>query len=188
MTGGTVNRTSNPDQAAAATSAAEPVIFLVGYRGAGKTAVAELLAGRLGWDWVDADTFLEQRHGRSVKQIFAAEGEAGFREKEAALLPELCLRQRCVVATGGGIILRGENREWLRRSGAVVWLTADAATLWQRIQQDAVTAQRRPNLAGGGVSEVEELLRVREPFYREVASMVVSTANLTSVRVADAIV
>jgi shikimate kinase len=165
-----------------------PVIFLVGYRGSGKTTVARLLAGRLGWDWVDADALLEERHACSIKQIFAAEGEAGFRDKEALLLQELCTRRQCVVATGGGIILRAENRELLRTSGLVVWLTAEASTLWQRIQQDSATAHRRPNLAGGGLSEVEELLRNREPLYREVAGLAVATDRRTTEEIADTIV
>lgn len=150
--------------------------------------MARLLAGRLGWDWLDADALLEERHGRSIKDIFAAEGEAGFRDKEAVLLHELSTRRQCVIATGGGIILRPGNRELLRTSGLVVWLTADAPTLWQRIQQDVATAQRRPNLAGGGLSEVEELLRSREPLYREVANLVVSTDGHTTEEIADTIV
>jgi shikimate kinase len=162
-------------------------IFLVGYRGSGKTVVARLLAERLGWNWIDADALLEERHGQTIKQIFAAEGEAGFRDKEAALLQELCTRQNCVVATGGGVILRAANRALLRRSGLVVWLTADAPTLWQRIQQDVGTTERRPNLAGGGLSEVEELLLVREPLYREVAQVVMPTDDRTPGQIAEAI-
>lgn len=169
-------------------SPCHPVIFLVGYRGTGKTVVARLLAERLGWQWIDADALLEERHQCTIKQIFAAEGEAGFRDKEAALLHELCTRQQCVVATGGGIILRTENRALLRESGLVVWLTADAPTLWQRIQQDISTAERRPNLASGGLSEVEELLRVRQPLYDEVAQVVVSTDGRTPEEVADRII
>src|SRR5262245_15865615 len=89
-------------------------IFLIGYRAPGKTTVARLLAGRLGWDWVDADQLLEERHARTIRQIFAEEGEPGFREKEAALVEELCGRRRHVVAMGGGVVLRPENRARLR--------------------------------------------------------------------------
>jgi shikimate kinase len=163
---------------------AAPRIFLIGYRGSGKTSVAQALAGRLGWDWLDADTVLEARHGRTIREIFAEEGEAGFRDKEAALLEELCQRERHVIATGGGVVLRPANRERLAR-GLVVWLTADAATLWQRINADGTTAARRPNLTVGGLSEVEELLRQREPLYRECASLVVDTASKTPDAIAD---
>jgi shikimate kinase len=169
------------------TESGDRPIFLIGYRGTGKTTVARLLAERLGWQWLDADALLEQRHGRSIKQIFAEEGEAGFRDKEAALLPELCRLRKCVIATGGGIILRPSNRETLRAAGTVVWLSADAATLWRRIQADTTTAERRPNLTGGGLGEVEELLRVREPLYRECAHRTVSAEGRSPTEVADLI-
>jgi shikimate kinase len=153
------------------------VIFLVGYRATGKTTVARLLAKELGWDWVDADERLEQRCGRSIRQIFAEEGEAGFREHEAAVLEELCRCPRQVVATGGGVVLRAANRARLRAAGRVVWLTADAATIWARLQGDPATAERRPALTVGGLAEVEELLRVREPLYRACADLIVDTAE-----------
>lgn len=148
------------------------LLFLIGYRGTGKTTVARLLAPRLGWDWLDADQTLEERHGRTIRQIFAEEGEASFRDKEAAVLEEVCTRERIVVATGGGVILREDNRFRLKR-GYVVWLRADAETLWQRLQQDAATAQRRPNLAQGGLEEIAQLLSRRAPLYAKCADLVV---------------
>src|SRR5262249_57093640 len=81
------------------------------------------------------------------------------------------------VATGGGVVLRPENRARLRAAGRLVWLTADAATIWQRMQQDGSTAERRPDLTVGGLAEVEELLKQREPLYRDCADVVFSTAN-----------
>jgi shikimate kinase len=161
-------------------------IFLVGYRGSGKTSVARLLAGRLGWDWLDADEVLERRLGRTIRQVFAEEGEAGFRAREAALLEELAGLERHVVATGGGVVLRPENRARLR-GGRVVWLTADAETLWQRIAADGATGARRPNLTVGGRVEVEELLRVRVPLYQECAGLTVDTVGRTPEEIAAAI-
>jgi shikimate kinase len=164
------------------------VVFLIGYRGTGKSTVARLLARRLGWDWLDADSVLEERAGRTIREIFAGEGEAGFRAREAALLEELCHCQRHVIATGGGVILREENRRRLRAAGvAVVWLVADADTIWRRLEADATTAQRRPALTVGGLGEVRELLRVREPFYRECAGWSVETAARSPAEVADLI-
>ncbi len=163
------------------------VIFLIGPRGSGKTSVAQVLAGRLGWHWLDADALLETRHRQTIKQIFAAEGEAGFRDKEAALVEELCSCREHVIATGGGVILREESRLKLREAGHVVWLTGDPAALWGRIAADSTTAERRPNLLAGGLAEVEELLRAREPFYRECAHLTVDTTRRSLAEVAEAI-
>ena len=162
-------------------------IFLVGYRCTGKTTVARLLAERLGWECADADAVLEARHGRPIRQIFAEEGEAGFRDMEAALLPELCGRRRHVIATGGGVVLRPENRARLRAAGLVVWLRADAETLWARLRQDATTAERRPPLSVGGLAEVEEMLQVRRPLYEAVAHLAVDTARQSPPEVVEAI-
>lgn len=151
------------------------LIFLIGYRGSGKTTVARLLGQQLGWPWFDADVVLEERYQRPIRQIFAEEGEAAFRAKEAAILTELITLRRYIVATGGGVVLRPDNRQQLRRVGLVVWLTAAPAILWQRLQQDPTTAGRRPNLTQGGLAEVEELLRRREPLYAECAHLTIDT-------------
>jgi shikimate kinase len=164
-----------------------PLLFLIGYRGSGKTTVGRLVADRLGWAFLDADAVLEERYGRTIREIFAAEGEAGFRDKEAAVLADLCTRTDTVIATGGGIVLRDENRRLLKRHGFVAWLTADPLTLLARIQADHTTTERRPDLAGGGLAEVEQLLAVREPLYRACADVVVPVGALSPERAADAI-
>jgi shikimate kinase len=164
-----------------------PALFLVGYRGSGKSTVARLLAGRLGWAWVDADDVLEERAGRPIRAVFADEGEAGFRDREAAVLADLCRLRRHVVATGGGVVLRAGNRDLMRWSGLVVWLAADPETLWQRVQGDDSTAERRPALTVGGRGEVEQVLRAREPLYRACADLTVQTAGRVPEEVADEI-
>ena len=163
------------------------LIFLVGPRGSGKTTVARLLAGRLGWDWVDADDVIERRAGRTVREVFSSEGESGFRDREAAVLRELAELRGHVVATGGGVVLREVNRDLLRVSGWVAWLTADADTLWVRLQSDPATAGRRPDLLGGGRGEVAEVLRARGPHYRSCAHCVVETAGRAAAEVAAAV-
>lgn len=162
-------------------------VFLIGYRGTGKSTVARLLAERLGWAWSDADALLETRAGLSVRQIFASEGEAGFRERESLLLAELCGMERLVIATGGGVILRPANRELIRAGGIAVWLTADPSTLWDRLEGDATTAERRPTLTVGGRAEVEQLLRDREPHYRACAHFAVDTVGRSPEHVAEEI-
>jgi shikimate kinase len=154
-------------------------LYLIGYRGSGKSTVAAVLAGRLGWQWVDLDERLEARSGISIRALFAREGEEEFRRREATLLEEVSRLRRCVVATGGGAVLAPGNRVLLHATGKSVWLTADPATLWRRLQTDPITADRRPPLTHGGLAEIEELLSVREPFYRECADCTVDTVNRT---------
>jgi len=163
------------------------IIFLIGYRCTGKTTLARLLAKKLGWEWIDADHFLETRYGRTIRQIFAEEGEAGFRDKEEQIFAELCQLQRCVVATGGGVILRDINRQRMRSAGKVVWLTADAQTIWERFQTDPGTAERRPPLTIGGLAEIEETLKMREPLYRACADLIISTEGRSTEEIAQQI-
>lgn len=152
------------------------LIFLIGYRGTGKTTVGRALAERLGWEFRDADAELEAGAEMTIAEIFVAEGEPGFRDRESRTLAELSAGANRVIATGGGVILRPQNREILRASGFVAWLTASPEVLWERINADTTTAARRPNLtASGGLDEVVRLLAIREPLYREVADGVVPT-------------
>jgi shikimate kinase len=151
-------------------------IVLIGYRGTGKTTVAKQLALALGWDWVDADVEIELKAGRSIAAIFAEQGEPAFRDLESQTLARLLGRSKLVIAAGGGAVVRCENRKLLKRSHSVVWLQAAAETIWQRIQGDATTAARRPNLTGlGGLPEVQTLLAQRTPWYAECASLAVDT-------------
>ncbi|HEV3204760.1 MAG TPA: shikimate kinase [Gemmataceae bacterium] len=162
-------------------------IFLIGYRCTGKTTEARLLAGRLGWNWVDADETLESRFGMTIRTIFEKEGEAAFRDKEALVLTDLCRLPQRVVATGGGVILREDNRKLLLQSGIVVWLNADPETIWNRMQKDPTTYERRPPLSLGGFAEIEEVLSMRAPLYRACAHITVSTARLTPEEVTEAV-
>src|SRR5262245_40480567 len=103
------------------------VVALIGYRGSGKTAVAQLAALRLGWDWVDADVEIELRAGKSIAAIFADTDEATFRDLESAVLADLLQRDKTVLALGGGVILREANRNLLQtvrseHDGKIVWL------------------------------------------------------------------
>ena len=154
------------------------MIFLIGYRGTGKTTVARLLAAALGWPWLDADDVLERHHGTRIRDLFATEGEAAFRDKEEAILVNLCKLSRHAIATGGGVVLRERNREQLRASGWVVWLTADVATIHRRLEGDPATWDRRPALtAAPAVTEIADLLKLREPLYRGCAHLTVSTVG-----------
>jgi shikimate kinase len=123
-------------------------IFLIGYRGTGKSTVARLLADKLGLEAIDADHELELRAGKTIRRIFAEDGEKAFRDLESTLLAEFGERDGVVIATGGGVVLRPENRAILR-TGRVVWLSAPADVLWRRMCDDESTRERRPDLAQG---------------------------------------
>lgn len=156
-----------------------PRITLIGYRGTGKSTVAALLADRLGLPWLDADAVLEERVGRPITAIIASDGEAAFREAEAALLGELLPAFGGVLATGGGVVLRPENRLLLRERGRpVVWLTAPADVIRARLAADPLTASRRPALTGRDpLAEVADAVAAREPLYREAADASFDTAT-----------
>ena len=153
------------------------IISLIGYRGSSKSTLAPRLAEKLGWNWIDADVELERRAGQSIREIFAAEGEPGFRQRERAVIADLVQGDRLVLAAGGGAILDKRNRRLLTAAGPVLWLTASPETLYQRISGDGTTADRRPNLAGGGQEEVRRLLALRSPLYRACAHAVVDTES-----------
>ncbi|MHC4179138.1 MAG: shikimate kinase [Planctomycetota bacterium] len=159
------------------------LLILIGYRATGKTTLARLLAGRLGWDWIDADVEIERRVGKSIARIFAEEGEPAFRDIEAEVIAGLCRRDRLVLAAGGGAPMRQESRRAMRDSGKVVWLVARPETILTRMSDDATTPGRRPNLTDRGpLEEITHLLARREPIYRESAHMVVDTEGKTPER------
>lgn len=163
-------------------------IFLIGYRGTGKTTIASELASRLGYAWVDADDVTEARAGRTIAEIFAAQGEAAFRELEAETIASLVNRTGTVVGLGGGAILREANRQAICAAGPVVWLTAAVDTILARLAADPITAERRPNLTTtGGRAEIEKLLAERTPLYRECATLTVDTEGKSAAQVADEI-
>ena len=147
-------------------------IFLVGMMGAGKTTIGRSLARKLGLTFVDADKELVARTGAAVATIFEIEGEAGFRKRESALLVELAAGENSVIATGGGVVLAGENRKVLRERGTVIYLRARVESLWERTRHDS----SRPLLATPDPrATLATLLEQREPLYLEVAHLVVDT-------------
>lgn len=152
------------------------IVTLIGSRGCGKSSVGHLLANRLGWDYADADAELEARAGKSIQQIFAADGETAFRDLEEQTVADLLQGDRLVLAAGGGAVLRDSTRERIAAAGPVIWLTATPETLYSRIHADESTAERRPDLTDrGGLEEVRNLLARREPIYRETADIVIDT-------------
>lgn len=166
-----------------------PRVTLVGYRGTGKSTVAAVLSDRLGVAWRDADAVLEERIGRSITELVGSRGEAAFRDVETEVLRDTLPAFTGVLATGGGVVLRPENRRLLRERGRpVVWLTAPAEVIRRRLAADQTTAARRPALHGGDpLDEVAAALDAREPLYREVADVVFDTATDPPAGVAERI-
>ena len=147
-------------------------LFLVGMMGAGKTTLGRQLARRLSKRFVDADHELEARLGVAIPTIFEIEGEAGFRDREEAMIDELTRQNDIVLATGGGAVLRAPSRERLKRSGTVLYLHAEPETLWQRLRN----SRHRPMLhADDPRTRLVELYQLRDPLYREVASHVIES-------------
>ena len=133
-------------------------LILIGLPGSGKTTVGGLLARQLGLPFRDCDPQVERLAGRTVAQLFSS-GEECFRRWEMAALQELCAGEDCVLATGGGAVLRPENRALLRRSGVLFWLDRPVADIERTLEIES-----RPLLAGGG--SLETLRRQREALYR----------------------
>jgi shikimate kinase len=157
------------------------IVYLVGMPGSGKSTVGAELAGRLGVPFIDLDVEIARREGRSITDIFEAEGESGFRAREAKELLDASTHDPAVIACGGGVVLEPANRITLRNTGTCVFLDVPLAVLATRVQPDA----GRPLIRAAG--DLERLLAEREPLYREFAAHVVDGTGDPG-EVADAIV
>ena len=141
-------------------------LVLIGYRCTGKTTIGAILAGKLGWPLVDTDTLIQQRAGRSIKEIVAAGGWPEFRRLEREVVADVAGGDGQVVSAGGGAILDGDNTRALRACGKVVLLTAPAQTVWDRMKADPKTLAERPDLTdAGGLAEVTGVLAERREKY-----------------------
>ena len=157
-------------------------IFLIGPMGSGKTAVGRHLARLLDYPFHDSDHEIEQRTGADIPLIFEREGEPGFRRREREVLEDLTRLNGIVLATGGGAILDVDTRHELAARGWVVYLEASVAQQAAR----AARTQHRPLLHDTDpMARLAELMRVREPLYREIADLVICTNNRKVALVAE---
>ena len=149
-------------------------IVLIGPMGAGKSTIGRMLASRLEYDFVDTDHLIEKRSGADIAWIFDVEGEEGFRQREAKVLEEVLGYTQTIVATGGGIVLRDENRDRLKNANKVIYLTATIEQLVQRTSRD----KKRPLLqVEDPKQKIIDLFNERDPLYRSVASNILVTDN-----------
>lgn len=142
--------------------------------GAGKTTVGRQLARRLKRQFVDADHEIEARTGVRIPVVFEIEGEDGFRDRESQVIADLAGRSGLVVATGGGAVLRAENRAALKRGGVIIYLRVPPRILFERTRHDP----NRPLLqVANPMMRIEELFSQRDPLYQDVADIVITSGD-----------
>lgn len=150
-------------------------IILIGPMGSGKSTIGKVLAKALEYEFVDSDQHIESITGVTIPYIFEVEGELGFRDREEKAIQELCQREGIVLATGGGAVMRPENRQQLASQGIVIYLNVPPESQYERVRFD----NQRPLLNNADPQTVlKQLYELRDPFYREVADYIVFSDNI----------
>ena len=154
-------------------SVKKDLVVLVGPMGAGNTTLGKILAKELGYEFFDSDKEIEQRSGANIPWIFDVEGEEGFRNRETSVIADLSQKKMAVLATGGGAMMRPENRDHVTRTGFVVYLNTSVEQQYKRTHKD----KNRPLLQGDedALQVLTALYEKRDPVYRDVADYVVNT-------------
>ncbi len=152
-------------------------IVLIGYMGCGKSTVGRKTARAFGFEFLDTDAFIEEKEGMSVSKLFEEKGEPYFREQETKTIEELLKQpKRKVIATGGGLPVKEENRPLLKQLGKVIYLKCDTETLFKRLSGDT----SRPLLQEGELrAKIETMLAARGPVYEETADLILQTDQMT---------
>ena len=152
-------------------------IALIGFMGTGKTAAGKLLAQRLGKEFVELDSLIEKKAGKSIPEIFREIGEIGFRELEIDVTRDASAKNNAVIACGGGLVLNRINIDRLRTGCLIVCLTASPSVILKRTSGDH---DGRPLLAvADRLAKIKELLRFRRPFYERAADITINTSKLS---------
>ena len=160
-------------------------IFLIGTMGAGKSTIGRQLAQMLGMEFMDSDSVIEERAGADIDWIFDVEGEAGFRKREERIINELTQGQGVVLSTGGGSILSKDNRNVLSARGIVIYLETTIDKQFERTQRD----KKRPLLQNDDPRKtLEELAKIRNPLYEEIADITLQTDDQAAKLVATNII
>lgn len=160
-------------------------VLLIGMMGAGKSTTGWLLAQRLGWVYLDSDEEIQRQTGRTVPEIWKADGEAAFRAEESKVLAQACdSPEPAVVSVAGGAVLDPNNQLLIRRCGLVIWLRAEVVTLARRVGD----GEGRPLLEGGPVAALTRLSEARAPIYAQLADLVFDVDRMAPPKVVDEIV
>ena len=158
-------------------------IVLIGFMGSGKTTIAKELTKIIpDYNLVDTDYLIEKNSGKSIKQIFEEDGEDHFRNLETALLEKQFEQSNLIISTGGGIILREQNRPLLKQAGVVFWLSASPQTIYQRIKHETT----RPLIQTGKsqeavIEQIETILDNRFEIYKECADCIINTESFATI-------
>jgi len=154
-------------------------LFLIGYRCTGKSSVGKLLSAKLDWPFIDTDSLVVSENGMSINEIVDTYGWETFRKMEHAVVKEVCVLDRRVVATGGGIVLNEANVSLMKKSGKIIWLRASSETIKVRMVQDQASETLRPALTStDSISEIKETLAERAPLYQHAMDFSVDTDNV----------
>jgi len=161
-------------------------IVLIGYRCTGKSSVGRILSEKLSWKFVDTDELIEEKEGKAIPEIVEEKGWDGFRRIEREVVKEVSNLENLVIATGGGVVLNEENVYELRKKGWIIWLKARPEIIRRRMLKDK--ANIRPSLKGrDSLSEIEDVLRERNPIYKESADFSIDTDSLSIDEVSEII-
>lgn len=161
-------------------------VALIGFMGAGKTAVGRVLAQKLGKQFVELDSLIEQRAGKQIAKIFERDGEIAFRQLEMGLTREVAKGKNLVIACGGGIVLNKINIDRLKDEAVIVYLRASPAAIQKRTSADR---SKRPLLKNSDqAATIGELLRFRKPFYERAADITIASSKLDISSVAAKII
>lgn len=160
-------------------------IFLIGFMGAGKSTIARTLQRELGFPLVEMDERIVQEQGMSINDIFAQYGEAHFREIESQLVVDLGKQEPSIVSCGGGVVVRPENTQNMKKSGRIVLLKASPETIFERVKNST----DRPILNGHmNVEYIAELMEKRRALYEEAADITIQTDGKTREQICEEII
>ena len=149
------------------------MIYLIGPMGSGKTTIGKILSSRLKYQFFDTDEEIKKKIGMSISSIFDKQGESGFRIIESQILEELSIKSKSIISTGGGIVLMKENRV-IMKNGTCIYLKIDFDEQLKRL----ANSDDRPLVSKNSGGSIEKTNEAREPFFLDLADIVIDTSNL----------